>query len=282
VSPHRQSRRRPLAVALLAWVGCTLAVSRPAYAQSRDLRWDPALDLVVAGVGAAAWAAGELLQPTLAPAKCRWCEVDEIDDAVRRKVLWRDPGAANALSNVTGFALAPLVVGGLDVLAAWHDDSLDRVGVDALLVVESVVIAADVNMLTKLVVGRERPFVHALAPADKERTARPSNNNLSFFSGHTTETFALAAAAGTVATMRGYREAPVVWGAGAFFAAATGYLRIAADAHWLTDVLVGAVIGAGVGVGVPLLFHRPESAGGTTSAALSMPISRSAAIMLAW
>jgi membrane-associated phospholipid phosphatase len=258
-----------------------LGGARPARAQSRELRWDPALDIAVTGVGAAAWVAAELLQPAVAPAKCRWCDVDEVDAAVRRELLWGDPGAANALSNVTGFALAPLVVGGLDVLAAWHDDSLDRVGVDALLIVESVVIAADVNTLTKLLVGRERPFVHALAPAQKEQTARPSNNNLSFFSGHTTETFALAAAAGTVATMRGYREAPVVWGAGAVLAAATGYLRIAADAHWLTDVLVGAVIGAGIGVGVPLLFHRPES-GVTTPVPLSMPVSRSAAITLAW
>ena len=190
---RRRQSQRALAVALCASLGCVVGASRPAHAQGRDLRWDPALDLVVTGVGAALWVAGGILQPTLAPAACRWCDVDGLDVGVRRELLWRDPAAANAWSNVTGFALAPLVVGGLDVLAAWHDDSLDRVGVDALLIVESVVIAADVNTLTKLLVGRERPFVHALAPEEKARTPRPSDNNLSFFSGHTTETFALAA-----------------------------------------------------------------------------------------
>jgi hypothetical protein len=39
-------------------------------------------------------------------------------------------------------------------------------------------------------------------------------------------------------------------------ASATGYLRIAADRHYLTDVLVGAAIGGAVGWAVPRLFDR--------------------------
>jgi membrane-associated phospholipid phosphatase len=77
----------------------------------------------------------------------------------------------------------------------------------------------------------ERPFVHVLPPAQKGRTAQPDDNNLSFSSGHTTATFALAAAAGTVATMRGYRWAPLTWIVGGALALGTGYLRIAADRH---------------------------------------------------
>jgi membrane-associated phospholipid phosphatase len=34
------------------------------------------------------------------------------------------------------------------------------------------------------------------------------------------------------------------------------HLRIAADAHWLTDVLTGAVVGSAFGVGVPVLEKR--------------------------
>jgi len=112
-----------------------------------------------------------------------------------------------------------------------------------------------VTQLTKLLLGRERPFVHALPPEQKPLTPLPSDNNLSFFSGHTSEAFALAAASGTVATMRGYRWAPLVWIAGGAVAATTSYLRIAADKHWITDVVVGIVVGAGVGFGVPYLFH---------------------------
>ncbi len=38
--------------------------------------------------------------------------------------------------------------------------------------------------------------------------------------------------------------------------AATGYLRVAGDKHWATDVLAGAGWGSAVGVGVPLLHAR--------------------------
>jgi membrane-associated phospholipid phosphatase len=248
-----------LGIALVASLSATLSLPRPAAAQTHDLRWDPAIDLTVTGVGAAAWMASTLLEPQLAPTRCRWCEVDDLDRAARDALLWSHPDTADALSNVSAFALAPLAAVGLDALAASHERSLDQVAVDAALVVEATVIAGDVDMLTKLLVGRERPFVHALAPDAKGRTPRPSDDNLSFFSGHTTETFALAAAAGAVTTMRGYRWAPIVWSTGGAIAIATGYLRIAADRHWLTDVLVGALVGTGIGIGVPLLFHRPET-----------------------
>ena len=41
-------------------------------------------------------------------------------------------------------------------------------------------------------------------------------------------------------------------------ATATAVLRLAADKHWATDVLTGLVLGAAVGVGVPLLLHGKE------------------------
>jgi len=42
-------------------------------------------------------------------------------------------------------------------------------------------------------------------------------------------------------------------------AAATGYFRIAADRHYLTDVLAGAGVGLAIGYGVPAL-NSPRSA----------------------
>jgi len=271
-------RVRTLGMCLVASLGGVVVRSRAADAQTRDLPWDPALDVTVTVVAAAAWVASDLFEPRLAPTKCRWCEVDSADREVREALVWSRPDLADTLSNVSAFAV------GLDAVAASREGALGNVPVDAMLVVEAAVIATDVNMLAKLLVGRERPFVHALAPDEKDHTSRPFDNNMSFFSGHATETFALAAAAGTVATMRNYRWAPLIWGTGAAVAAATGYLRIAADRHWLTDVLVGAFVGSGIGIGVPLLFHRPEATTATVTATtgLSLPSPRLVSFTIAW
>ena len=56
-------------------------------------------------------------------------------------------------------------------------------------------------------------------------------------------------------------------------AAATGTLRILGDRHYATDVLVGALIGFGVGYGLPTLLHygREAEAASTSNA---MPLDR--------
>jgi hypothetical protein len=244
--------------------------------QTRTLRWDPAVDVTVTVAGAAAFITSEILKADLAPSHCRWCSVDPVDARVREGLIWRRTATADTISNVTGFVLVPLATLGLNAVAAAHDGAAGNIPEDALLVTEASVIAGDVDQLTKMLLGRERPFVHALPPDEKPLTTQPSDNNLSFFSGHTTEAFALAAASGTIGTMRGYRWAPLAWGTGGAFAAMTAYLRMAADKHWLTDVLVGIVVGAGIGFAVPYLFHSavadPPPASSSTASALRAPM----------
>jgi hypothetical protein len=59
--------------------------------------------------------------------------------------------------------------------------------------------------------------------------------------------------AATVARKRHSAMAPWIWGGGMTLAVVTGYLRVAAGAHYLTDVLAGAAVGTGIGLTVPLL-----------------------------
>ena len=134
---------------------------------------------------------------------------------------------------------------------------------DMLVIAEAALLTADLNQLVKYTLGRERPFVHRLEDDDKSQTKHPSDNNLSFYSAHTSISFSVVTAAATVATMRGYKGAPLVWALGRPLAAFTGYLRIAADRHYLSDVLVGAVLGSAVGVLAPLLLHGPRDSKGS-------------------
>lgn len=260
----------PAAAVRAVLFGAALAASAaapPGSARAQDgmraplpaLRHDLAVDLTVTGVATAYWLTTELLKGALAPERCRWCSPPGVDADVRDALRWNATKTADALSWVTALGLAPVALVGLDVLAAHRAGDAGAAWVDALVIAEAAALAMALNQTTKFLVGRERPFVHALPEADKRATAQPSDNNVSFYSGHTTFPFALAVAAGTVAELRGYDLAPWIWATGLTVATATAYLRIAADKHYLSDVLVGALVGAAVGYLVPWVFHRPRA-----------------------
>jgi membrane-associated phospholipid phosphatase len=214
---------------------------------------------VTLGLGFLYFLAEAPLKAPLSSDTCRWCGPILMDNAVRDGLLWDDKHLAHSISNYTGFIGAPLfAVGGIG-LAAHLDDRGDNWFTDGLIVAESAAIAGVVNFAVKATLARERPFVHQLAPADKPNTPRPQDNNQSFYSGHSTLTMSLAVSAGTVAQMRGYRWAPAIYGGGIALSLTTGYLRIAADKHWSTDVLTGWMLGAAIGYAVPRFLHRRDT-----------------------
>lgn len=207
---------------------------------------------VTAGVAAGAlavWGGAELAKGELAPSTCRWCEPPALDRHVRARVVWSDPKAAGLVSDVLVFAL-PASLAGADYLLAGRD--LRRAAEDVLVSVEAVALAAVAAQVAKFSVARRRPAAWAAGV----RTG--PDDDRAFFSGHVTTAFAAAGAFGTVAKLRGYREWPAVYALGFGGAAAVGYLRMAADEHWLTDVVAAAAVGTTIGVAVPLLLHRRE------------------------
>lgn len=225
-----------------------------------DLKYDLKLDGAITAINAAGFIGTTLLEKQLAPDSCHWCSVNAFDDWGHRHIPWSNTGAANTSSNITLLALAPIVTYGLDALAAHHSGALRDFPVDALIITEATSIAAMFTQIIKFSSGRERPSVHYLSPA--ERAGRSaSDDNLSFYSNHTSIAFALAVSSGTVATMRGYKLAPLIWGAGLTVAATTGYLRVAADKHYLTDVIAGAVMGSAFGFCIPYFFHNRTDIG---------------------
>ncbi len=189
----------------------------------------------------------------LAPSSCRWCGSNGLDEGARDAFLWDDAGRADFLSDA-GYLATPLVSAGLLAIAAGVEGRLGGWPEDTLVMLEAMNVTAFVTYGVKLVAGRRRPNVHHGTSTED----LGSNTNLSFFSGHTSSVFSVAVSAGTVASIRGYRLAPAIWATGLTFAAATGYLRVAADEHYFTDVLAGAVVGSAIGFAVPWLFHRAE------------------------
>jgi membrane-associated phospholipid phosphatase len=211
-------------------------------------------DAFLALAGMSVFVGTEVDKTRLAPAGCHWCGLPTIDDRVRSALVWSPSRlrTADGLGNLMGFGVVPLAAIGVTTVAAARDAEAggEHWGVDMLVVVESAALAIAVDQTVKFAVARERPYVHFHTD-----TGNPADYNLSFFSGHTTLAFSIATASGMVATLRGYRWAPWVWATGMVLATAVGYLRIAADRHYFTDVLVGSAMGSAFGVVVPYL-HR--------------------------
>jgi hypothetical protein len=99
-------------------------------------------------------------------------------------------------------------------------------------------VAIGVNYIVKVIVRRPRPVIEGLPPLG----GAPSS--LSFPSGHATSSFACATAMSRIAP-----EATIP-----FFvlAAAIAVSRPYLGMHYPSDVLVGAVLGVGLGLIVPL------------------------------
>jgi membrane-associated phospholipid phosphatase len=259
--PSRTARARRCAALLVAALAA--AGPRPAHGapEGDQLTYDLRVDLPITLGAGAVWLGWGLLDPRLGPSSCRWCASNALDDAVRSSLRWDDGAAAHTASNWLAYAIMPATeIGLLTLAAAQHPGNVSaEAAVNVLVAGEAVATAGVLVQIVKYAALRERPFVHALPADEKPHTDRPWDNNLSFYSGHTSFAFALATASGSVATLRGYRLAPVIWVVGLAAAATTGYLRIASDRHYFTDVLAGAVVGGAVGVAVPYLFHRGRS-----------------------
>jgi hypothetical protein len=205
----------------------------------------------------AAVGASQYWSENLAPSKCRWCEPPQVDVWARQQMLWADTKAAAGIGNVLVVAVPAATVLTLGLMGHSNGATSREVAEDVLLVAEAAAITTAIMQVSKFTTVRLRPDAWA---GSGSTTA---NSRMSFFAGHSSTVFAMAASATQVARLRGY--AGWKWIAAASFvgAAASGFFRIASDNHWLTDVIAGTAIGTGVGLAVPLLVLRPADPGKT-------------------
>ncbi|MES2731596.1 MAG: phosphatase PAP2 family protein [Bacteroidota bacterium] len=126
----------------------------------------------------------------------------------------------------------------------------------ALMQFESVLFAYGLTSLTKSITQRVRPFTYNPAVPLDEKLSK--NANESFFSGHVSTTAAMSFF--MASTFSQYypesRLKPLVWTYAIVWPAATGYLRYRAGAHFLSDIVVGYVVGAATGIIVPKIHQK--------------------------
>jgi membrane-associated phospholipid phosphatase len=186
----------------------------------------------------------------------RWSGTNGFDTGIRDELRLgstsarQDASLASDLSLVFSAALLPMASIGMkfsrdhDCVETWDmfTDAVESFGL-TLFITEAV----------KLGAGRERPYTEecdAFPPRDAH--CGSEDRHRSFFSGHASLAAAGAGLSCSYAfrreawgTSRTAKVAPCALGVVAAFA--TGALRVAADQHWTSDVLVGFAVGAVVG-----------------------------------
>jgi membrane-associated phospholipid phosphatase len=182
------------------------------------------------------------------PASCSWCTPTAFDSSVRSHLVWSaGRPVANAVSWATGYGVPGVLVflaNRTPLLAAQDPNgtltNMKR-GQDLALVAEAWAVNDGINQVVRHDVARLRP---------------DGSDSVSFYSGHTSDAFALVMALYTTHRLRHDEDANHLLLVGLPFATITGYLRIAADKHYASDVLVGAAAGSVVGFVIPALHKR--------------------------
>lgn len=203
--------------------------------QRRDRR------LRVAAISAAMLlyiASETVAKDAISPDRCRWCSVGSFDDGAREALVWDRTDRAKRLSDLIGYGASPIAASALLLASA---DGWLAYGDDMIAMFEIVWGTQLATQIVKISAARQRPYAHYAADPNAPIT---QEDNLSFFSGHSSLTFSIAVGAGMLALHRGYKLAPVILGGGIAIGATTAYLRMAADRHYFTDVLTGAAVGA--------------------------------------
>lgn len=134
----------------------------------------------------------------------------------------------------------------------------------SLVYVESMAINIAANSLTKFATSRTRPIGHNEDPrAVKAVELFGADVSRSFYSGHASTSFGAAAAGGYLfsASDAGVGFKAAFWGLEMALAGFTAHARVRAGNHYPTDVVVGSLAGAGIGVLVPIVHEvRAEMA----------------------
>ncbi|HHH30289.1 MAG TPA: phosphatase PAP2 family protein [Polyangiaceae bacterium] len=187
------------------------------------------------------------------------------DEAVRNTLRPNEQGHRNVARDASDIMLMLSINQVLvdTLIVTWWGHDADTVAYNmALMNIEAIAFNTALNQLVGGLASRERPYrveCDQLPDEELRSDCRGRKRFRSFYSGHASTTFAVAGL-----TCMHHAQLPLYGGgfadvlpcvASFAIAGTTGTLRLVADQHWATDVLVGAAMGTFSGLAVPYFLH---------------------------
>ena len=210
-------------------------------------------------------AAGALGAATIAvqfgvpnPSVAKWSSTG-FDDWVRGWLRIPSENGRNAAALTSDFfvytlAAAPFI--NAFFVAGWEHERMDVAWKLAALDAETLLTVTFVTLSLQKLTARERPFVKDCQINPSLSECSIGGKYASFPSAHTSVVFAAVA---LECFHHGFLDTSHTgWGAAVcpvtiVVATGTAILRVAADRHWATDVITGALLGGGLGYAIPAL-----------------------------
>lgn len=177
------------------------------------------------------------------PSQPKWQGGILWDDGVREGLKYETRSSREVANSISDYALGTSIALPT-ILALFTQDRWKR----GLVVANSILTTAFLNNVTKKAVARERPFARGCGKNKKVEDCTSETLNESFYSGHS----ALSSNGAAVLCAQEFDGWCVI---GAALSLTTGYLRIAADKHYFSDVITGFAAGALVGYVLPKIEH---------------------------
>lgn len=195
------------------------------------------------------------------PDEARWSGAILLDDTTRESLRGTTEASRETMAHISdGLLYALLAMPVVDAAIVWAAHSAPEVAAEMMAMnAQSFALTMLVTELTKRLVGRERPYMQGCDPTDPDAACGSERSYESFLSGHTSMAFT---SAGLVCAH--HQRLPIYGGGIADPAACTvaiaaattvGTLRITADRHYLSDVVVGAALGLLSGYALPSFLH---------------------------
>jgi membrane-associated phospholipid phosphatase len=232
-----------------------------------QVKWDPAWRRFELGnyVGTGIMLGATIGSLAIPSTPDRWQQTNSFDTGARNALRLDTESGRNAARDASDILLVVstnwLLVDTL-IVSWWGHDAGDVAWEVALMSVEALAFNNSINGLVAAFASRQRPYARDLCvgeTGDKLRECTSSKRYRSFFSGHSSTTFTVAGL-----TCMHHAHLPLYGGgfpdvfacASAFgIAAGTAALRVVADQHWTSDVLVGSAFGTFSGLFIPWVLH---------------------------